>query len=90
MQTVGCDKIVDSNSTIDKCGVCGGDGMSCKTITKTFTDSPKFGYKTIGTIPAGSRNIKIAEAEESRNYLGRWADILWSENVIGDFWYSLV
>lgn len=27
-------------------------------------------YKTIGTISAGSRNIKIAEAEETRNYLG--------------------
>ena len=50
--------------------MCGGDGMSCKTVIKTFTDSVKFGYKTIGTIPAGSSNIKITEVEESRNYLG--------------------
>lgn len=68
-KSVGCDKLVDSNATVDKCGVCGGDGMSCKTITKTFTDSAKFGYKTIDTIPAGSSNIKVSEVEESRNYL---------------------
>lgn len=68
-KAVGCDEIVDSNATVDRCGVCGGDGMSCKTVIKTFTDSVKFGYKTIGTIPAGSSNIKITEIEESRNYI---------------------
>eukprot|EP00058_Branchiostoma_floridae_P011020 XP_002596508.1 hypothetical protein BRAFLDRAFT_73817 [Branchiostoma floridae] len=37
-RSVGCDGVFDSNTTYDKCGVCGGDGSSCvmKSGRKTF------------------------------------------------------
>lgn len=67
---VGCDGVVESEATIDTCGVCNGDGTSCRRVHKTFTDNVKYGYHTITTIPRGSTNIVIKEAVgQSRNYL---------------------
>lgn len=31
----GCDHIIGSNRKLDKCGVCGGDGTSCRKISGT-------------------------------------------------------
>ncbi|KAL4227671.1 hypothetical protein ACF0H5_013107 [Mactra antiquata] len=68
-KNVGCDGIIDSEAQIDACGICGGDGSTCKLVKKTFTDSVKFGYHTIVTIPRGSTSIVIREISQSRNYL---------------------
>lgn len=32
----GCDHIIGSNRKLDKCGVCGGDGTSCRKISGTL------------------------------------------------------
>lgn len=32
----GCDKVIGSNVRIDKCGECGGSGLSCRKITGMF------------------------------------------------------
>ncbi|XP_045215703.2 A disintegrin and metalloproteinase with thrombospondin motifs 18-like isoform X1 [Mercenaria mercenaria] len=68
-KSIGCDGVVESEATVDSCGVCGGEGDTCKRIHKTFTDNVKFGYSTIATIPRGSANILIRELANTRNYL---------------------
>lgn len=70
MQLIGCDGVVESDAVVDGCGVCGGQGDTCKRIHKTFKDNVRFGYHTIATIPRGSTKIFIRENGNSRNYLG--------------------
>ncbi|XP_046373592.2 uncharacterized protein LOC124147034 [Haliotis rufescens] len=67
---VGCDDLVGSNATLDKCGVCNGDNSTCRTISGVFTrpDLPR-GYTKITTIPAGSTGVNITELRPSNNYL---------------------
>ncbi|XP_033636887.1 A disintegrin and metalloproteinase with thrombospondin motifs 6-like [Asterias rubens] len=67
---VGCDKILGSDVTEDKCRICGGDGSTCETVSKNFTQTLSAGdYHEIFTIPRGSVHIKIEEMAVSRNYL---------------------
>lgn len=40
---VGCDFGIDSNAVEDRCGVCLGDGTSCKTVYKSFEEGEGFG-----------------------------------------------
>ncbi|XP_060601431.1 thrombospondin type-1 domain-containing protein 4-like isoform X2 [Ruditapes philippinarum] len=68
-KSIGCDGVVESETVVDTCGVCGGNDDTCKRIHKSFTDSVKFGYSTIDTIPRGAANILIKENRNSRNYL---------------------
>uniref|UniRef100_A0A8C9URY4 ADAMTS/ADAMTS-like cysteine-rich domain-containing protein n=1 Tax=Spermophilus dauricus TaxID=99837 RepID=A0A8C9URY4_SPEDA len=35
----GCDHVVDSPRKLDKCGVCGGKGNSCRKVSGSFTPS---------------------------------------------------
>nr|XP_060643528.1 A disintegrin and metalloproteinase with thrombospondin motifs 8 [Anolis sagrei ordinatus] len=56
----GCDHIIGSLKKLDKCGVCGGNGSSCRKITGSLNRS-KFGYNDIVTIPAGATNIDIKQ-----------------------------
>ncbi|XP_069805853.1 ADAMTS-like protein 4 [Dendropsophus ebraccatus] len=66
----GCDGILGSNSTLDTCGVCGGDGSTCKFITGTFKDTKvPIGYHKILEIPKGATQISIRELTWSPNYL---------------------
>ncbi|XP_068109346.1 ADAMTS-like protein 4 isoform X2 [Hyperolius riggenbachi] len=66
----GCDGILGSNSTLDTCGVCGGDGSTCKFITGTFKDTNiPIGYHKILEIPKGATQISVRELTWSPNYL---------------------
>eukprot|EP00079_Xenopus_tropicalis_P010540 XP_002935503.1 PREDICTED: ADAMTS-like protein 4 [Xenopus tropicalis] len=66
----GCDGILGSNSTLDTCGVCGGDGSTCKFITGTFKETNvPIGYHKILEIPKGATQIKVRELTWSPNYL---------------------
>nr|XP_003223216.1 PREDICTED: A disintegrin and metalloproteinase with thrombospondin motifs 8 [Anolis carolinensis] len=56
----GCDHIIGSLKKLDKCGVCGGNGSSCRKITGSLNRS-KFGYNDIVTIPVGATNIDIKQ-----------------------------
>lgn len=35
----GCDRIIDSKKKFDKCGVCGGNGSTCKKISGSVTSA---------------------------------------------------
>lgn len=71
LQKVGCDWIVDSNTTEDQCGVCGGNGETCVTINGEFNKKMNVtdDYFEITKIPIGSRQILIEEIHPSKNYL---------------------
>ncbi|XP_026672200.1 A disintegrin and metalloproteinase with thrombospondin motifs 9-like [Ceratina calcarata] len=69
----GCDHILNSTAEKDICGVCKGDNSTCEWVTGTY-NSTAGGYRTVTTIPAGSRNIDIKQygwmnMEDDQNYL---------------------
>uniref|UniRef100_A0A8C5ZLX5 ADAM metallopeptidase with thrombospondin type 1 motif 9 n=1 Tax=Marmota marmota marmota TaxID=9994 RepID=A0A8C5ZLX5_MARMA len=70
----GCDHVLNSKARRDKCGVCGGDNSSCKTVAGTF-NTVHYGYNTVVRIPAGATNIDVRQhsfsgKSEDDNYLG--------------------
>ncbi|XP_039260459.2 A disintegrin and metalloproteinase with thrombospondin motifs 18-like isoform X1 [Styela clava] len=85
---VGCDFVVNSNSSVDACGVCNGDNSTCKFVNGSFTEQvPDSGYYPLVKIPEGARSIRIWEnkccthtyiaarspTDQSRYYLnGNW------------------
>uniref|UniRef100_A0A803U052 ADAM metallopeptidase with thrombospondin type 1 motif 9 n=1 Tax=Anolis carolinensis TaxID=28377 RepID=A0A803U052_ANOCA len=69
----GCDHVLGSKARRDKCGVCGGDNSSCKTVAGTF-NTVHYGYNTVIRIPAGATNIDVRQHSysgkpEDDNYL---------------------
>uniref|UniRef100_A0A914RCH5 ADAMTS/ADAMTS-like Spacer 1 domain-containing protein n=1 Tax=Parascaris equorum TaxID=6256 RepID=A0A914RCH5_PAREQ len=59
----------------DKCGICGGDGSTCTTISGSYNERGSFGYNQVLKIPAGSANIEITQRgyrnqKDDDNYLG--------------------
>eukprot|EP00058_Branchiostoma_floridae_P021139 XP_002606629.1 hypothetical protein BRAFLDRAFT_209557 [Branchiostoma floridae] len=65
----GCDRVLNSKARRDKCGVCGGDNSSCKTVAGTF-NLIQYGYNDVATIPRGATNIDIRQ----HGYYGRVDD----------------
>ncbi|XP_078679014.1 A disintegrin and metalloproteinase with thrombospondin motifs 9-like [Branchiostoma floridae x Branchiostoma belcheri] len=65
----GCDRVLNSKARRDKCGVCGGDNSSCKTVAGTF-NLLQYGYNDVVTIPRGATNIDIRQ----HGYYGRVDD----------------
>jgi len=61
---------VDSDATEDRCGICHGDGTQCETTSGLYDKNDGPGYKEVVVIPLGSRNIKIEEVGNSKNYIG--------------------
>lgn len=67
---VGCDMMLGSNATEDKCRQCGGDGSTCQTIKNTYSSSDLAGgYSDLLLIPEGATNIRIEETKPTNNYL---------------------
>lgn len=69
----GCDHVVDSPRKLDKCGVCGGKGTSCRKVSGSLSPS-SYGYNDIVTIPAGATNIDVKQrshpgVQNDGNYL---------------------
>ncbi|KAG8523191.1 A disintegrin and metalloproteinase with thrombospondin motifs 8 [Galemys pyrenaicus] len=60
----GCDHVVDSPRKLDKCGVCGGKGNSCRKVSGSLNPS-SYGYNDIVTIPAGATNIDVKQRSPS-------------------------
>ncbi|KAI5098767.1 A disintegrin and metalloproteinase with thrombospondin motifs 8 [Silurus meridionalis] len=56
----GCDLQIGSNKKLDKCGVCGGNGLSCRKISGSYNNILQ-GYNDIVTIPVGATNIDIKQ-----------------------------
>ncbi|KAM4708921.1 A disintegrin and metalloproteinase with thrombospondin motifs 19 [Discoglossus pictus] len=68
-QKVGCDGILGSLSREDHCGVCNGNGKSCKIIKGDFNHTKGAGYVEAVVIPAGARRIKVVEEMPAHSYL---------------------
>ncbi|XP_063161525.1 A disintegrin and metalloproteinase with thrombospondin motifs 1 [Candoia aspera] len=65
----GCDRIIGSSKKFDKCGICGGNGSTCKKVSGMFSnDRP--GYHDVAVIPAGATNIEVKQ----RNHRGTRQD----------------
>uniref|UniRef100_A0A8B9RM98 ADAM metallopeptidase with thrombospondin type 1 motif, 9 n=1 Tax=Astyanax mexicanus TaxID=7994 RepID=A0A8B9RM98_ASTMX len=85
----GCDHVLNSKARRDKCGVCGGDNSSCKTVAGTF-NTVNYGYNVVVRIPSGATNIDVRQHSfsgkpEDDNYLGDRGDYL----LNGDFVVSM-
>ncbi|XP_053557622.1 A disintegrin and metalloproteinase with thrombospondin motifs 19 [Bombina bombina] len=82
-QKVGCDGILGSLSREDHCGICNGNGKSCKIIKGDFNHTRGAGYVEAVVIPAGARRIKVVEETPAHSYLAlRDA----SKQTINDDW----
>lgn len=83
----GCDHVLNSKARRDKCGVCGGDNSSCKTVAGTF-NTVHYGYNIVVRIPAGATNIDVRQHSysgkpEDDNYLGELYSLFHSRNLLG-------
>uniref|UniRef100_A0A8C4N9N0 ADAM metallopeptidase with thrombospondin type 1 motif, 15a n=1 Tax=Eptatretus burgeri TaxID=7764 RepID=A0A8C4N9N0_EPTBU len=65
----GCDGRLRSRVRVDQCGVCGGEGATCRKVSRTFTKS-QYGYNYVVTIPAGATKVDIRQ----RGYKGLNSD----------------
>uniref|UniRef100_A0A6Q2Y151 ADAM metallopeptidase with thrombospondin type 1 motif, 17 n=1 Tax=Esox lucius TaxID=8010 RepID=A0A6Q2Y151_ESOLU len=68
-QKIGCDGIIGSSAKEDRCGVCNGDGHSCKIIKGDFNHTKGMGYIEAAVIPVGARRIKVVEDKPSHSFL---------------------
>uniref|UniRef100_A0A4X2KE08 A disintegrin and metalloproteinase with thrombospondin motifs 1 n=1 Tax=Vombatus ursinus TaxID=29139 RepID=A0A4X2KE08_VOMUR len=59
----GCDRLIDSKKKFDKCGICGGNGSTCRKVSGSITHA-KPGYYDIVTIPAGATNIEVKQRNQ--------------------------
>ncbi|XP_075375608.1 ADAMTS-like protein 2 isoform X6 [Mycteria americana] len=67
---IGCDGVLFSTHTLDKCGVCQGDGSSCTHVTGSYRKgNSHLGYSLVTHIPAGARDIQIVERKKSADVL---------------------
>ncbi|XP_070769326.1 A disintegrin and metalloproteinase with thrombospondin motifs 7 [Enoplosus armatus] len=73
-KNVGCDFVIESSAVEDRCGVCHGNGSTCKTVRRTFEESEGLGYVDIGLIPEGAWDIRIEEVAEAGNFLALRSD----------------
>lgn len=56
----------------DKCGVCNGNGTTCKTIEGFFNEKNLTpGYHDIIVLPVGATSIKVKEIHPTSNSLGK-------------------
>uniref|UniRef100_A0A3Q0R1X4 ADAMTS/ADAMTS-like Spacer 1 domain-containing protein n=1 Tax=Amphilophus citrinellus TaxID=61819 RepID=A0A3Q0R1X4_AMPCI len=70
LQPVGCDGELYSSKTVDRCGVCGGNGTSCQRISGSYRKAlTQLGYVFITNIPAGASDIQIVERHKTENIL---------------------
>ncbi|XP_053739094.1 ADAMTS-like protein 2 isoform X1 [Synchiropus splendidus] len=70
-QPVGCDGQLYSTKSVDRCGVCGGNGTSCQRISGSYRKAlTQLGYLFIINIPAGATDIQVIERHKTENILG--------------------
>ncbi|XP_033120586.1 ADAMTS-like protein 1 [Anneissia japonica] len=79
-EPVGCDGQLKSTAKLDRCGVCNGDGQSCKLIRGApfkLRSGKSQGTDVVYTFPQGSTNIMIRY--RGSNYIGIRGTTLGSE-----------
>ncbi|KAM4641534.1 ADAMTS-like protein 2 isoform 2-T2 [Discoglossus pictus] len=67
-EPVGCDGKLHSARSLDRCGVCGGDGSTCYRVSGSFRKCV-LGYALITMIPVGAFEILITEKRNTENIL---------------------
>ncbi|GAB1597436.1 A disintegrin and metalloproteinase with thrombospondin motifs 16 [Argonauta hians] len=66
--SVGCDRVLNSTTKLDRCCVCGGDGSSCTYSHSSFNAQGKMNTITDLTIlPKGACSISISERSVTKN-----------------------
>ncbi|XP_041430769.1 ADAMTS-like protein 2 [Xenopus laevis] len=81
-EPIGCDGVLFSTHTLDKCGVCQGDGSSCTHVTGNYRKGAShLGYSLVTHIPIGARDIQIVERKKS-------ADVLAVADESGNFFFN--
>lgn len=71
LRKVGCDKVMDSGTVSDRCGVCGGDGSTCMAVKgQDMNTYNQEGQYLIATIPKGSSDIVVEELAPTDEYIG--------------------
>uniref|UniRef100_A0A8C4R7H6 PLAC domain-containing protein n=1 Tax=Eptatretus burgeri TaxID=7764 RepID=A0A8C4R7H6_EPTBU len=69
-QRVGCDGYLGSSRNLDHCGVCDGDGSTCRRITGQFEHLQlASGYHHVADLPAGATDISLRRHTASHNHL---------------------
>ncbi|XP_043934338.1 A disintegrin and metalloproteinase with thrombospondin motifs 17 isoform X2 [Protopterus annectens] len=68
-QKIGCDGIIGSEAKEDRCGVCNGDGKSCKIVKGDFNHTRGTGYIEAAVIPVGARRIRVVEDKPAHSFL---------------------
>ena len=58
---VGCDRILNSPLSEDKCGICAGDGSKCSTHSRTLKKRLGRELTKFYVIPKGVRNVEVLE-----------------------------
>ncbi|ESO87439.1 hypothetical protein LOTGIDRAFT_127898 [Lottia gigantea] len=68
---VGCDSIINSTKSNDRCGVCGGDGSQCKTVSGSFNKTPTAGdeYEQVIFVPNGATHVEVSKNKRSPHFL---------------------
>lgn len=72
---VGCDNILDSTVTFDRCGVCGGNGSTCSSPNEFKFDGVPDDYgpenaALITKLLPGTREASFYMTKETTNFLG--------------------
>uniref|UniRef100_UPI00358F02E4 thrombospondin type-1 domain-containing protein 4-like isoform X2 n=1 Tax=Myxine glutinosa TaxID=7769 RepID=UPI00358F02E4 len=69
-ERVGCDGYLGSSRNLDHCGVCDGDGSTCRRINGQFQHvqlAP--GYHHVADLPAGATDISLRHHTASHSHL---------------------
>ncbi|KAM9454593.1 A disintegrin and metalloproteinase with thrombospondin motifs 1 [Clarias gariepinus] len=61
----GCDRVIGSDNHFDKCGVCGGNGSTCKKVSGSL-EYARPGYQDVVTIPAGATHLDVKQRVNGR------------------------
>ncbi|KAM4678065.1 A disintegrin and metalloproteinase with thrombospondin motifs 17 isoform 2-T2 [Discoglossus pictus] len=90
-QKIGCDGIIGSSGKEDRCGICNGDGKTCKVVKGDFNHTRGMGYIEAAVIPAGARRIRVVEDKPAHSFLALKDSIKksinsdWKIELPGDF-----
>ncbi|XP_043274016.1 A disintegrin and metalloproteinase with thrombospondin motifs 2-like [Venturia canescens] len=56
---MGCDKIFNSETKMDSCGVCNGDDTTCSKLVNKFNRKIRRGMTRVAIVPRGSYNVSV-------------------------------
>ncbi|KAL4660768.1 A disintegrin and metalloproteinase with thrombospondin motifs 13 [Arapaima gigas] len=58
-QVFGCDGLLNSGKVKDTCGVCGGDGSTCRPVSDSYMEGHTKEYTTFLTLPLNATQVHI-------------------------------